>query len=167
MYAFPWFLFWGYVNVATRNAAGKVFFFFGPRKKINKKYKRYIENFFCPPLHFLLKGRVEGGVISIVGAFPIKIHHGSPSTPPPHPTPSSQDRVPGELLFRHYCQVPLTPFFLPFYLQQLIRVPLPFSLPDDVSASFVKALSLFSGGISIRAVFLPDPPPPSPGKSRG
>lgn len=68
--------------------------------------------------------------------FPIKIHHWSP--PLPSFPPLAGHTVPRELHFRHYCQVPLTPFFLPFYLQQLIRVPLPFSLLDDVSASLVK-----------------------------
>lgn len=47
----------------------------------------------------------------------------SPGTLPRPRPPLTQDRVPRELHFRHYCQAPLTPFFLPFYLQQLIRVP--------------------------------------------
>lgn len=79
----------------------------------------------------------KGGGVSIVCAFfPLKfITEAHPSLPF---SPLTGHTVPRELHFRHYCQVPLTLFFLPFYLQQLIRVPLPFSLLDDVSASLVK-----------------------------
>lgn len=74
---------------------------------------------FVHPSTFFLE-RVK---VSIV-PFLLKFITDAPSPP------TSQDRVPRELHFRHYCQVPLTPFVLPFYLQQLIRVPLPFSLLD-------------------------------------
>jgi len=127
------------VNFATRNAAGKVF-----RPKEANKNINTINIYIYISLLSAFFQRV-GGFSVVGGALPIKIHLRNP------PSPHRTDRVPRELHFRHYCQVPLAPFFLPFYLQQLIRVPLPFSLLDEVSASHVKPFHFSGGVISVQA----------------
>lgn len=68
--------------------------------------------------------------------FTIKIHHWSspPSHPPPFcstVSPPHRTGSPESSTFAITVKYPWLLSFCPFYLQQLIRVPLPFSLPDE------------------------------------
>ncbi len=147
-------VFCGHVNFALEMLQGRFFF---RAKKANKNIHPDSDLKKIPFVHhstFFQDGGDGGDALS-----PLKFITEAPplSHPPSLSLSRRTDWVPRELHFRHYCQVPLTPFFLPFYLQQLIRVPLPFSLLDDVSASLVKpfrfsesesASRLFSAGPS-------------------
>lgn len=134
-------------QLCFKNAAGKVF----RGRKANKNIHPHSDikkNPLCPTQHFLAREREGGGGSQSFVLFPLKF-----ITEALPPSSHRTDRVPRDLHFRHYCQVPLTPFFLPFYLQQLIRVPLPFSLLDDVSVSPVKPFHFSARRISKRTVF--------------
>ena len=148
-------------HVNLRKTAGKVFLS-DPRKQI-KTYILTLIYIKSPLSTIALSCKrwcvymcacvcVLGGSQSFV-LFPLKFITEAPHLTPPHRT----DRVPRELHFRHYCQVPLTPFVLPFYLQQLIRVPLPFSLLDVARASPVKPFHFSEEESASILLFPPSP----------
>lgn len=108
------------------------------RKKIFNAIKKisFVHRLFCSD------SGGGGGGWGAQTLFPIKIHHWTP--PPlyspllPPPLLAGQTESHESSTFAITVKYPWLLSFCPFYLHQLIPVPMPFSLLEDVSASLVK-----------------------------